>query len=169
MGILRKIEMWSVKIETFLLVFMVLSICMLALMQVILRNFFSFGLLWIDNIIRLSVLWMGIIGASIATSYEKHLSIDIFSRYIPYPYNKYLKSFIDIIAIAVCVILFYASIGYVNMEREAQELIQGTNIPLWIGIIIFPLGMGLITLKFIAKFLQNIEKNRNGEDKWSII
>ncbi|MEJ2722735.1 MAG: TRAP transporter small permease subunit [bacterium] len=49
-------------------------------LQIVLRNFFHTGLIWADPLMRHIVLWLGCMGAVLATSRMRHISIDIFTR-----------------------------------------------------------------------------------------
>jgi TRAP-type C4-dicarboxylate transport system permease small subunit len=45
----------------------------LAVVQILLRNFFGAGFIWGDMLVRILVLWIGLIGAMIATRQNKHI------------------------------------------------------------------------------------------------
>ena len=52
-------------------------------LQIILRNVFHSGLLWADPLMRHIVLWLGCLGAALATTSARHINIDVFSRALP--------------------------------------------------------------------------------------
>ena len=83
MKILTAINSWIAKIEGVLIVIVVSIMVLLAFFQVAMRNLFDQGLLWGDIFLRHLVLWVGFLGASLATREEKHINIDVFSRFIP--------------------------------------------------------------------------------------
>ena len=56
--------------------------------QILLRNFFDSGIDWADPLLRLLVLWVGMQGAMLATHYDKHIRIDLVSRFIPEQYHR---------------------------------------------------------------------------------
>jgi TRAP-type C4-dicarboxylate transport system permease small subunit len=80
MNVIHRINSWIEKGETALIVFIVIFMVFLAFLQVVLRNVFSQGLLWGDILLRQLVLWIGFIGASLATREEKHINIDLFCK-----------------------------------------------------------------------------------------
>ncbi len=63
---------------TILLTMMILT----AFFQIVLRNFFDTGISWGDSLVRYLVVWVGFIGAAIATKEGKHISIDVVSRWL---------------------------------------------------------------------------------------
>jgi TRAP-type C4-dicarboxylate transport system permease small subunit len=53
---------------------------LIAFLQIVLRNLFATGFTWGDPLVRNLVLWVGFIGAAIATREGKHISIDVVSQ-----------------------------------------------------------------------------------------
>jgi TRAP-type C4-dicarboxylate transport system permease small subunit len=65
------------------LVIILLSLMILtAFLQITLRNIFATGLTWADPMVRNLVLWVGFIGAAIATKEGKHINMDVFSQWM---------------------------------------------------------------------------------------
>ena len=54
---------------------------LLAAYQVIARNFFDTGLLWGDALVRVLVLWVTFVGATIASRNDEHIRIDLLTRF----------------------------------------------------------------------------------------
>lgn len=135
---------------------MLFVISFLSFFQVILRNVFSSGFTWIDDIIRQGVVWLAVIGGSIAATYSKHISIDILPRILSPYYKRYLFAILYIIAIFVSTILIIASIKFLLVMKQSGEMISSLNIQAWYATLIFPVGMSLITLKFLIRFILNI-------------
>ena len=75
----QRLNAFVAKIESWILVAIVLLMVTMSFLQIILRAF-SIGILWGDIFLRHLVLWVGFIGASLATREEKHINIDVLSR-----------------------------------------------------------------------------------------
>ena len=139
----------------------------MAFLQVILRNLLDQGIVWGDTFLRHLVLWVGFIGASLATREEKHINIDLFSRFFK---NK-SKNIIQVITYAfsafVCYILMSAAWNFVMEEREFETIIFN-DIPAWYFQIIIPVGFGLMALRFVFSIIDKLEeifKPKPGESK----
>ncbi|MDJ0986918.1 MAG: TRAP transporter small permease [Desulfobacterales bacterium] len=135
------------RIEKFTLCTMLSVMILVAFLQIILRNVFSSGISWGDPLVRYLVLWVGFIGASLATKEGKHITIEIFSRWFSGRGNQYLKAISNLISTLVCALLVYA--GWTFVSNEAQ--MGGTTflqIPLWVPQIIIPVTFALMTLRF---------------------
>jgi len=81
--ILQTVDSGLAYVETGLIILILGSMVLLSFLQVLMRNFFDTGILWGDIFLRHLVLWVGFIGASLATREEKHINIDLLTRLIP--------------------------------------------------------------------------------------
>ena len=79
---LEKIRAISIRIEEVLMALMLGSMILLAAGQILLRNLFEMGLFWADPTQRLMVLWLALLGAIAATHDDRHIRIDLFSRFL---------------------------------------------------------------------------------------
>ena len=69
-------------VENALLVALLSAMIALAAYQVVARNFFDTGILWGDALVRVLVLWVTFIGATIASRQDEHIRIDLLTRFI---------------------------------------------------------------------------------------
>jgi TRAP-type C4-dicarboxylate transport system permease small subunit len=150
MKILKSIESVLNKIEGAVLIFLLLVMLFMAFGQVVLRNFFSGGLVWGDILLRHLVLWIGFLGAALATSGERHLNIDILTRYLPERLRGAVAALSNVFAAAVCFFLFRASLTFIGFEIVNKNTVFA-DIPSWFAQIIIPIGFGLLTFHFIVR------------------
>jgi len=155
MKTLNKINDGIARIETSLLVAIVLFMVVFAFLQVVLRNVFDHGLLWGDIFLRHLVLWIGFIGASLATKERKHITIDLFTRLLKGRAQALAQMLIDLFSAFVAGLLVQASWAFV-LEERAYETMLFSNIPSWYFQIIIPIGFGLIMSRFLIGALQKI-------------
>jgi len=135
------------RVEKFLVAAMLSTMILLAFLQIILRNVFSSGISWADPLVRYLVLWVGFIGASLASKEEKHITIEVFSKWFSEHGNRYLKPIPYLVSVFICSLMTFA--GWTFVKNEAQ--MGGTSflqIPVWIPQIIIPITFALMTLRF---------------------
>jgi TRAP-type C4-dicarboxylate transport system permease small subunit len=154
MKFLRSLDRFFYKIEFGLLVAFLGSMVLLAFLQVVLRNFFGTGIMWADTIVRHLVLWSGFVGAALATSEERHISIDALTKFLSVRTRHIVLIFTSIFAAIVCYYLSAAAWEYVLEERiNGGELVLG--IQTWVALLIIPAGYILIAFHFIIKAIEN--------------
>ena len=143
------------RVEKFLVAAMLSVMILLAFLQIVLRNVFSTGISWADPLVRYLVLWVGFVGASLATKEGKHIIIDVFSRWFSGHRRLYLKAISYLVSACVCGLLTFAGLTFV--QNEAQ--IGGSTflqIPVWIPQVIIPVTFALITLRFVFSFFAEL-------------
>jgi TRAP-type C4-dicarboxylate transport system permease small subunit len=133
--------------ESILGLFLVLMI-LLACVQILLRTVFSSGLTWADPLLRYLVLWSGLLGAVMATSQGKHLSLDIISFLVPKPLHAWLHVITNLFSATVAAFLTWAAYLFIHSEMEFGNT-QLLSVPSWAWNLIFPIAFALITLRFL--------------------
>jgi len=146
-GLLQKLHF----LEDSILALLLLAMILLATTQIFLRNFFDSGIIWADPLLRVMVLWLGLLGALAATRENKHITIDLLTRFISESMRYVVKGFTNLFSAVIASILAYHSMRFVIMEYEAQSK-AFSGISAWILELILPIAFGLIALRFMIHF-----------------
>ena len=160
----KKIVQFFENLETWLFVIILGSLAAFAVLQIILRNFFSTGLVWGDDLLRHGVLWISVLGASRATLERKHIRIDLLPRVMPARIG-FISDFICcFVSFLVCVVLFWASWNFVRGERLAGD-IAFASIPYWCLELIFPIGFAIMALRFLFRSTSGLAGGPGGMER----
>ncbi|UCD10382.1 MAG: TRAP transporter small permease subunit, partial [Nitrospinaceae bacterium] len=98
---IEKIDAGLAKLEATFIVATLSVMILLSFGQVILRNFFHGGILWADLFLRQGVLWVGFLGASLATREGRHISIEVLSHFFPQGFVRILARLTQLAAAVV--------------------------------------------------------------------
>ncbi|MCG8549618.1 MAG: TRAP transporter small permease [Desulfobacterales bacterium] len=143
------------KIEDALLVSLLLLMIGLAVFQIVLRNGFDAGIVWADPLIRVLVLWLGLIGAMAASRTDNHISIDIISKYLPRGLKRFTGLLVYLFTTIVCALMTWHSARFVIMEK-ADGMSAFCSVPVWLCELIIPFAFGIITIRYLLFFLENL-------------
>lgn len=143
--------------ETFLASFLGVMI-LLVLIQIFLRNAYSSGIAGANSIIRHLLLWVGFVGAGLATRHGAHIKIDVASRTLPKKARIPVAFITDVFAVAVCFLLVYVSCQFISIEYEGHGEIPYLDIPVWTMQVIIPFGYMVIGLRFGHRALRKISR-----------
>ena len=135
-------------IENALLVIMLAAMVSLAAAQILLRNFFNYSIFGADQLLRLLVLWVALLGAVAASREDKHISVDLFSRLFSTRARSAVRVILDLFTISVCLLLAWHAGRFVASERAAEAVFTA-QIPMWIAQIILPVSFALIALRYV--------------------
>jgi TRAP-type C4-dicarboxylate transport system permease small subunit len=105
---------------------------------------------WSESFVRLLVLWLTFLGASLITGENKHIKIDLFSTLIPQKWRPLREFVLSVFCILISAIMLKVCADYVKMEMEFGGVLF-LNLPNWIGQLILPTGFALILFRFIIR------------------
>ena len=135
-------------IENGVLVSLLVMIISMAVVQIVLRNFFNTGIIWGDVLVRILVLWIGMLGAMVASRRGDHISIDIVTRYLSPRARQRVNGLVQTITFLICTLVAYHSLKFVLSEVE-----YGGNafagVPVWLCAAIIPFGFSVIALRYL--------------------
>ena len=150
-GIVNKLEDW----------FLILTLAVmvvLAITQIFYRNIFSEGIVWIDPLLRVLVLWVAIAGAVVATRTDNHIRIDFFTRYVSERFHKHLLRLVYGFCVFICGFIAWHAVRFVQMDYEF-ETIAFANVPAWITELIIPIGFFMMAFRYFLLFISPPERN----------
>jgi TRAP-type C4-dicarboxylate transport system permease small subunit len=162
MKLLKRFDILLNKLEGGLLILFLSAMILLAFAQVVLRNVFFAGILWGDILLRHLVLWIGFLGAAIATSNGRHISIDALTRFLPTRPRQAVSVLTHLFAAAICYLLLRGSITFIRNEIAMQTTVY-ESIPSWYGEIIIPVGFGLLVVHFVIRAVVGLQSFVRGE------
>jgi len=138
------------RFEDFALIGALVTMLAIALMQIVLRNFFDAGILWAETFARVLVLWLAMLGAMVATREQNHINIDVLSRYLPEIPLQIIRVLTALAAAVICGLAAYHCYEFVLFEYE-DETIAFAQVPNWLCQSIIPIGFGVMSLRFIVQ------------------
>ncbi len=148
------------KLESFVLSLLLFSMIGLASLQIILRNFFSGGFIDAEPLLRLMVLWIGLIGAVAASRVYKHIAIDVITRFLSQRNKLIALAFNHLFVASVCAIIAWHAGRFVLMDYEADSPAFGA-IPSWVMELILPFAFGAMALRYGISFIESISQLLN--------
>jgi len=137
------------RVEDALLAVLLAAMILLAGTQILLRNLFDSGIVWIDPMLRVMVLWLGLIGATVATRKNKHIRIDLLSRLFARNTHRLIQSCVGQISAWTCLVLAWYGFGWIRLDY-ADGVVAFAGIPAWLLEVIVPLSFALIGFRYFV-------------------
>jgi len=132
-----------------MLVSMLTAMMIVAVGQIVMREAFGTGFGWADELIRLMVLWLALVGSIAACRENRHIRIDALSHVLPDIAVNVLRIIVDLFAAAVCAVLAVQAWRYLQVEIEYGDTVL-VDTPAWIAHAIMPAAFGLISYRFLV-------------------
>lgn len=151
-GIARVIH----RIEDALLAIILSAMIVLAFAQILMRNLFESGILWADPLLKVMVLWLGLLGALAATRERKHINIDVLSKLLPARGRHILRALTTLFAAAVSALIAFHATRFILLEIEDASIAPFGGIPAWMLEVIIPIAFGLIAMRYLIHSVEDI-------------
>ncbi|MGI9247758.1 MAG: TRAP transporter small permease [Woeseiaceae bacterium] len=152
---LERLERASSTLETITLVMLLTGMMLLAVGQIVLREIFSTGVVWADELIKLMVLWLAMVGSIAACRENRHIRIDALSHILPKLAVEITRILVDLFAAIVCGVIAWQSWLYLQVEIEYQDTVL-VNVPAWIAHSVLPAAFLLISFRFLVLIVKQI-------------
>lgn len=134
-------------IEDALLALLLATLVLLASAQILLRLVFDVGLAWADPLLRVMVLWLGLLGALAASRGDHQISIDVLTRFLPARTRAGTRALTAAFTAVVSAVVAWHGARFVAMDYEAGSPGVGV-LPAWSLELIIPVAFGLIALRY---------------------
>ena len=160
--VLGRLDQAGRMLENFVLVAMLTSMILLAVGQIVLRELFDTGIIWIDELVKLMVLWLAMVGSIAASRDDRHIRIDVLSHILPKWAIKLTRVIVDLFAAAVCAVIAWQAWRYLQLEIEFEDVVL-VDVPAWIVHSIIPAAFLLISYRFVILAVKKIGEIVTGE------
>ena len=160
---LQRVNTLLGKIETGLLCLIVAMMIGLAVLEIVLRYGFKTSLLWKHIMFQNLTLWMCFLGAALASSERRHISIDALNRILPASVTRFSVYVIDVLSLIVVSILAYFGFGFLIGEQESPATLIG-SVPLWWAKTIIPIGFILIGIHIMLQICIHLTERDHLQD-----
>ena len=149
------------KVEDIFLALLLGAMIVLAPLQIFLRNFFDAGILWADPLLRVLVLWVGLMGAVAASRADRHIRIDAASRLLPPRLAGLLALLTSLVTAVVAGIVAWHSMRFVADEWE-YESTAFSGIPAWMLEVVIPAAFTFIALRYGLRTFRHLKALLDG-------
>lgn len=128
---------------------------LLASLQIILRNLFDTSLFWGEPILRVLVLWTGLLGAVVASREDRQISIDAVSRLLSGRAQFAVRALTNAFAAGISALIGIHATRFVATEF-AYGSIGAAGLPAWISQVIVPVAFAVIALRYAGALFRDL-------------
>ena len=153
MNILNFIERLITRVVSYALITLFFLMLGLAITQVGLRYFFHNSISFADILTRNLVMWVGLLGAVLATQENKHFHIDIMTRYLTERHQIWLRAVTNLFSAVVCYFLGQAATTFLRLDPGGNAFL---NVPGAVVGAILPIGFYLMMILFAIRLIGSL-------------
>ncbi|MCF6202459.1 MAG: TRAP transporter small permease [Methylococcaceae bacterium] len=149
---LKKFHQLLLKTEAGLLIGLLLLMIVIAVIQIVMRNFMGAGLIWAESLLRITVLWLALLGAMVASRNDEHIAIDVLVNKLPQKLKTIMVRFTRAVTSFICIIVTWFSLKFVLDEYEYGGIAFGV-IPHWLCEAIIPFSFFIMAVRYAISAL----------------
>jgi len=158
---MRMLGSFYERLEEVLLVFLVVLMVFLGFLQILFRNLISIGIVWVDPLVRHLVLWIALLGASLATRENRHISIDLLSGYLSPVLQRRVQGGLQLFSALICLLLVHPAIRFLENDYQAGKILA-LGVPMWLSQAIMPVMMLVLGVRFLLQGMRSIFSTGKG-------
>lgn len=143
------------RVEDAFLALLLTAMVVLAPLQILLRNLFNEGISWADPLIRVLVLWVGLMGAVAAARGDRHISIDAVSKMVSARTRTGIGLATSSFTAVVCGLVAWHS-GRFVWDEKAYGSVAFSGIPAWMLEVVIPVAFALIAIRYLLRVRQGL-------------
>ncbi|HXV13960.1 MAG TPA: TRAP transporter small permease subunit [Candidatus Krumholzibacteria bacterium] len=157
----RRFFAFTGRIEIALIALMLLALVLFGCAQILLRNAFNSGLLWADPLMRHLVLWLGALGAALASARMRHISVDSLSRLLPPSLLPLRRLVVYGVTAVAAYALMIAAVRLIANERSYGD-VAFLGIRTWVLQLVLPIAFAMITYRTVLAIFLGRESAESG-------
>ena len=115
-----------------MLVLMLTVMMIVAVGQIVMREVFGTGFGWADELVRLMVLWLALVGSIAACRENRHIRIDALSHVLPDAAVNIIRVLVDVFAAVVCGVVAVQAWRFLQIEIEYEDMVL-VDTPAWVA------------------------------------
>lgn len=146
------------RLEWVLLVLPMAALCVLIVVNIVMRAFFHSGLSWLEESSRYIFVFSTFLGASIAIETDQHPKMTALVDNTPAKVSQVLV----VIGNLFCCALFFvvAFYGYRQIQKMLVNgaLASSVPIPMWVPYLIIPLGTLVGGIRYLCLTVMSVKK-----------
>lgn len=155
-GFLARADRLGRAVETTALASVLCAMILLGAAQILLRNLLGTGFPWADETLRLLVLWVAMLGAVAASRENRHIRIDVITRFLPRHPQLVIGIFLDLLTAVISAMIAWYSWLFVREAYEfGDEVLNG--LPAWPFQAILPVAFALVAYRYLVWSLRRLQ------------
>jgi TRAP-type C4-dicarboxylate transport system permease small subunit len=120
------------------------------------------GLLWAPKLSMVLLIWVAMLGASIATYDRSHLALELGEKLWPQKALRAVRAFAHALASGFCVVLLIVAVEMISFHRAAGDNVADAvtaadpipilgSLPKWVAFLVLGYAFAAMAIRFLAQ------------------
>lgn len=149
-GFFRKLDDGLARAEAAFLALALGTMVLVVFGDFALRETLNRSWAWAKELAAYLMVWVGFLGASLATHRRRHLVMSLSEKIFPARVRKWTSLAACLITAGLCLFLARLGYQYVQETRAMGERSLSLDLPIWLVQAVIPLAFALAGLRFLG-------------------
>ncbi len=110
------------------------------------------GFIWAQKLALVMMIWVALLGASMATYDRSHLALEMGEKLWPQKALPFVKALSHALTAGFCLICFYLSVNLILAQHKEGHTITAVEwLPTWVAFLAMPYAFGAMAIRFLAQ------------------
>ena len=141
-GALAVAENWFVKLNQWVVIALMATMAVLVFANVVSRYVFNYSIIWVEELTRYMMVWVGFIGSGLVLRYGAHIAVDTFQDLLPKRAAQVLRAVIVLVLATAFGAMTWLGFQYVNFAWDQETPVLNWNFG--IVYLAIPIGSALM-------------------------
>ncbi len=146
------------RLEEKLAVALLATMSILVFSQVVLRFGFGLGYGWIDEVARISFIWVVFLGAVVGVQRHLHLRVTLFQGLFPERMRKTVALLGELLFLAFCLAMTWHSVELVLSTLDFPFRLPSTGLSMFWAYMVLPISFGLQSIRLVVRHVRGEEE-----------
>jgi TRAP-type C4-dicarboxylate transport system permease small subunit len=144
-------ERWFVKLNRWAVIALMAAMAVLVFVNVVSRYAFNYSIIWVEELTRYMMVWVGFVGSGLVLRYGAHIAVDVFQDLLPKRAAQALRAAVVVVLAAAFAAMTWLGLQYVRFAWDQETPVLNWNFGL--VYLAIPIGSALMLahLLLIAK------------------
>ena len=109
-----------VHLNQWLVIALMAGMAVLVFTNVVSRYLFNYSIIWVEELTRYMMVWVGFIGSGLVLRYGAHIAVEVFQDLLPAPAARALRAAIVVLLAATFVGMTWLGLRYVGFAWDQE-------------------------------------------------
>lgn len=163
MAALDKFAEIMYRILKVILCVVLVSMVAILMAHVIARYILNNSLTWSEELLKILLVWFGMLSVSVLAARREHVSIVVFKEHMPKKVSDFLTKVTQLITVLICFVVIYVGVKYVLSAGYRPT--PALRLPYGYAYAAIPVSFVFVTLFEIRNFIVDV----TGKGKYAVI
>lgn len=149
---------WLGWIEEFIVVITLVSMSVIAFLNVLTRNFLDLSLAFTEEITINLFVFLTFVGAAIGVRRGAHLGFSLIIERVPLPIRRSLVVLIGFISLALFLFIAYYGIDMIQFQIDINAKTPALGWPKWLFSLSIPIGSLLCAIRSVEATIKQLKE-----------